>query len=204
VGQGESASAAGSLKCKDRSGIDGPSHARFQQTDLQCRPQAALHRTLPKVQKLLTEARATHACNADLNASLVIKKRGVRAVLNNEVHIKIPKKVAFSKKSARRAGTVRSDASASKPAERVSAISAQKPVCSSSVKQETPLQLLRQFGGGRVLCYEAALGDGGIDPPESAYRCRFQTTSRCFSPKGYGGERLRKRHTRCVRYESRR
>jgi len=94
--------------------------------------------TLPKVQKLLTEARAKHACNADLNASLVIKKRGVRAVLNNEVHIKIPKKVAFSKKSARRAGTVRSDASASKPAERVSAISAQKPVCSSSVKQETP------------------------------------------------------------------
>ena len=93
--------------------------------------------TLPKVQKLLTEARAKHACNADLNASLVIKKRGVRAVLNNEVHIKIPKKVAFSKKSASRAGTVRSDASASEPAERVSAISAQKPVCSSSVKQET-------------------------------------------------------------------
>ena len=77
------------------------------------------------------------ASNADLNASLVIKKRGVRAVLNNEVHIKIPKKVAFSKKSASRAGTVRSDASASEPAERVSAISAQKPVCSSSVKQET-------------------------------------------------------------------
>ena len=77
------------------------------------------------------------ACNADLNASLVIKKRGVRAVLNNEGHIKIPNKVAFSKKSACRAGTVRSDASASKPAERVSAISAQKPVCSSYVKQET-------------------------------------------------------------------
>ncbi len=38
------------------------------------------------------------ACNADLNALHVIKKRGVRAVLNNEVHIKIPKKVAFSKK----------------------------------------------------------------------------------------------------------
>ena len=65
-------------------------------------------------------------CNADFNASFVIKKRGVRAVLNNEVRIKIPKKVAFSKKSARRAGTVRTDASASTPVERVSAISASK------------------------------------------------------------------------------
>jgi hypothetical protein len=50
----------------------------------------------------------------------------------------VPKKVAFSKKSACRAGAVRSDASASKPAEKVSAISAQKPVCSSSVKQDPP------------------------------------------------------------------
>ena len=65
-------------------------------------------------------------CNADFNASFVIKRRGVRAVLNNEVRIKILKKVAFSKKSARRAGTVRTDASASKPAERVSAISGPK------------------------------------------------------------------------------
>ena len=77
-------------------------------------------------------------CNADLNASLVIKKRGVRMVLNNEVHIKTPKKVAFSKKSVRRAGVVRSGASASKPAESVSVVSAPKPIRSSSVKQETP------------------------------------------------------------------
>jgi putative transposase len=80
-------------------------------------------------------------CNADFNASFVIKKRGVRAVLNNEVRIKIPKKVAFSKKLARRAGTVRTDASASTPVERVSVISASKPICNSRLKQEPPLEL---------------------------------------------------------------
>ena len=67
-----------------------------------------------------------------------MKKRGVRLVLNNEVHIKTPKKVAFSKKSVRRAGAVRSGASASKPEERVSVASAPKPIRSSSVKLETP------------------------------------------------------------------
>jgi putative transposase len=78
------------------------------------------------------------ACNADLNASLVIKKRGVRLVLNNEVHIKTPKKVAFSKKSVRRAGAVRSGASASKPVERVSVVISLKADTQFSVKQETP------------------------------------------------------------------
>ena len=77
-------------------------------------------------------------CNADFNASFVIKKRGVRAVLNNEVRIKIPKKVAFSKTSARRAGTVRTDASASKPVESMSVVSAHKADMHSSLKQETP------------------------------------------------------------------
>jgi putative transposase len=77
-------------------------------------------------------------CNADFNASFVIKKRGVRAVFNNEVRIKIPKKVAFSKKLARRAGTVRTDASASKPAESMSVVSAHKADTQSSLKQETP------------------------------------------------------------------
>ena len=70
-------------------------------------------------------------CNADLNASLVIKKRGVRLVLNNEVHIKTPKKVAFSKKLVRRAGTVRSDASASKPVESSVSRICLKPIRSS-------------------------------------------------------------------------
>ena len=77
-------------------------------------------------------------CNADFNASFVIKKRGVRAVFNNEVRIKIPKKVAFSKKLARRAGTVRTDASASKPAESMSVVSAHKADTQSSLKQEPP------------------------------------------------------------------
>ena len=65
------------------------------------------------------------------------KKRGVRAVLNNEVHIKILKQVAFIKKSVRRAGAVRSDASASKPAERVSDVSALNADMQFSLKQET-------------------------------------------------------------------
>jgi hypothetical protein len=68
----------------------------------------------------------------------VIKKRGVRAVFNNEVSIKIPKKVAFSKKLARRAGTVRTDASASKPAESMSVVSGHKADMQFSLKQETP------------------------------------------------------------------
>jgi hypothetical protein len=68
----------------------------------------------------------------------VIKKRGVRLVLNNEVHIKTPKKVAFSKKSVRRAGAVRSGASAFKPVERVSAVISLKADTQFSVKQETP------------------------------------------------------------------
>ena len=68
--------------------------------------------TLPKVQKLLTEARAKHV-------SVIYSLSAGRA-------------------RPSRAGTVRSDASAFKPAERVSAISAKKPVCSSSVKQGTP------------------------------------------------------------------
>ena len=79
-------------------------------------------------------------CNADFNASFVIK-RGVRAVLNNEVRIKIPKKVAFSKKSARRAGTVRTDASASKPAESMSVVSAHKADTQSSLKQDPPARI---------------------------------------------------------------
>ena len=77
-------------------------------------------------------------CNADLNASLVIKKRGVTMVLNNEVHIKTSKKVAFSKKSVRRAGAVRSSASASKPVERMSVVISLKADTQFSVKQETP------------------------------------------------------------------
>jgi hypothetical protein len=77
-------------------------------------------------------------CNADFNASFVINKRGVRAVFNNKVTIKIPKKVAFSKKLARRAGTVRTDASASTPAESMSVVSAHKADMQSSLKQETP------------------------------------------------------------------
>lgn len=77
-------------------------------------------------------------CNADLNASLVIKKRGIRAVLDNEVSIKVPKSVAFTKTSARRAGAVQTGASAPTPVERVSAVPATKPVRSSRLKQETP------------------------------------------------------------------
>jgi len=71
-------------------------------------------------------------CNADLNASMVIKQRGIQAVLNNEVDIKVPKKTVF-----RRAGTVRTDAKASTPVERVSAVPASKPERSSCLKQET-------------------------------------------------------------------
>jgi len=77
-------------------------------------------------------------CNADLNAALVIKKRGISRILNNEIIFKVPKKVSFRRKSGRRAGAVRSDAATSKPAERVSDISAPKADMQFSVKQETP------------------------------------------------------------------
>ena len=75
-------------------------------------------------------------CNADFNASMVVKKRGVRAVLDNKVCIKVPKKVAFTS----RAGTVRTGAGqpAQSPAERVSVGPASKPVRRSRLKQETP------------------------------------------------------------------
>jgi len=48
-----------------------------------------------------------YTCNADYNASVVIKKRGVHAVLNGEVAIKVPKNVAITR--TRRAGMVRTD-----------------------------------------------------------------------------------------------
>jgi putative transposase len=71
-----------------------------------------------------------HACdfvaNADHNASLVIKQRGVTAVLDGTVGIRVPKKVGFTKSAARRAGAARTDAEAtwsSTPVERLSAVS---------------------------------------------------------------------------------
>ncbi len=73
------------------------------------------------------------ACNADLNASLVIKKRGVRAVFDGEVAIKVPKKILM-----RRAGAVQTGASAPTPVESMSAVPAPKPVRRSRLKQETP------------------------------------------------------------------
>src|SRR5450631_438550 len=82
-------------------------------------------------------------CNADLNAAMNIKNRGVQAVLNNEVDIKVPKKIAF-----RRAGTAQTDAKASTPVERVSAVPASKPPRSSRLKQETPTRTAVSFGGG--------------------------------------------------------
>ena len=82
-------------------------------------------------------------CNADLNAAINIKTRGVQAVLNNEVDIKVPKKIAF-----RRAGTAQTDAKASTPVERVSAVPAYKPLRSSRLKQETPTRTAVSFGGG--------------------------------------------------------
>jgi putative transposase len=118
---------------KNKFTIEAPAHHSSQE----CSRYSYTHKdNRPSQAEFLCQG-CGFASNADLNASLVIKTRGVRAVLNNEVYIKIPKKVAFSKKSASRTGMVRSDASASKPAKRVSAISAKKPVCSSSVKQET-------------------------------------------------------------------
>ena len=50
-----------------------------------------------------------YTCNADYNASVIIKKRGVRAVLDGKVSIKVSKRVAFTKES-RRAGAVQTDA----------------------------------------------------------------------------------------------
>jgi putative transposase len=82
-------------------------------------------------------------CNADLNAAINIKSRGVQAVLNNEVAIKVPRKTVF-----RRAGTVRTDAKASTPVERVSAAPASKPLRSSRLNQETPTRTAVSFGGG--------------------------------------------------------
>ena len=57
---------------------------------------------------------------------------------------------AFSKESVRRAGAVRSGASASKPVESVSAVISLKTDTQFSMKQEPPLELLRRFSGGRV------------------------------------------------------
>ena len=61
--------------------------------------------------------------NADFNASLVIKKRGVTAVLEGTAGIKVPKTIGFTKSAARRAGAARTDASASTPVERLSVVS---------------------------------------------------------------------------------
>ena len=61
--------------------------------------------------------------NADFNASLVIKKRGVTAVLTGTVGIKVPKTTGFTKSAARRAGAARTGASASTPVERLSVVS---------------------------------------------------------------------------------
>lgn len=87
-------------------------------------------------------------CHADENASLVIKKRGVRDVLGDNIVIKEPKKIRFTKESiakeanpsTRRAGAVRTDANkpVSTPVERVLAVAALKPLRSSRLKQETP------------------------------------------------------------------
>ena len=82
-------------------------------------------------------------CNADFNASINVKNRGVQAVLNNEIAIKVPRKTAF-----RRAGTVRTDAQASTPVERLSAVPASRPLRSSRLKQETPTRTAVSFGGG--------------------------------------------------------
>jgi putative transposase len=72
-------------------------------------------------------------CNADINAAQVIKKRGIRAVLDNKVGIKVPKKI-----SLRRAGTVQTDAQASKPVERVSVLSVSRPLSSSRGNRKKP------------------------------------------------------------------
>jgi putative transposase len=90
------------------------------------------------------------ACNADLNASLVIKKRGVRTVLNNEVHIKIPKKIAFSKKSA--IGPERSDRMLRHLSLRRECQPYQPKSRYAVLRwnRNPPLQLLRRFSGGRV------------------------------------------------------
>jgi putative transposase len=87
-------------------------------------------------------------CNADLNAATVIKRRGVQSVLNNEVAIKVPKKIKFTNPEVRRAGTVRTDVQASTPVERLSAVPASKPLRSSRLNQETPTRTAASFGGG--------------------------------------------------------
>ena len=48
--------------------------------------------------------------NADFNASVVVKKEGVRAVINGEVAIKVQKKVSITRTAARRGGAVQTDA----------------------------------------------------------------------------------------------
>ena len=69
--------------------------------------------------------------NADFNASLVIKQRGVTVVLTGTAGIKVPKTVGFTKNATRRAGAARTDASASTPVERLLAAPGASPARSS-------------------------------------------------------------------------